>query len=86
MFCLRARVNDASDYQRGVRLSTEKNLRRRYRGLWGVYTPNNSKSWSKLVKMENIWLKLVKVAARSNLAKVCQSLRTKLVKFGQSLS
>jgi hypothetical protein len=24
MFCLRARVNDASDYQRGVRLSTEK--------------------------------------------------------------
>ena len=25
MFCLRARVNDASDYQWGVRLSTEKN-------------------------------------------------------------
>jgi hypothetical protein len=44
-------------------------------GCGGCNTPNNSKSWSKLVKMENIWLKLVKVAARSNLAKVCQSLR-----------
>ena len=35
MFCLRARVNDASDYQWGVRLSTGKNLRRRQHDNWG---------------------------------------------------
>jgi hypothetical protein len=33
IFCLRARVNDASDYQWGVRLSTEKNLRRRRQNI-----------------------------------------------------
>jgi hypothetical protein len=27
--------------------------------------PNNSKYWSKLVKMENIWLKLVEVAGQA---------------------
>jgi hypothetical protein len=36
MFCLRARVNEASDYQWGVRLSTENKLPRRWGNEWVI--------------------------------------------------